>query len=209
MAYRLFIFDFDGTLADSAAWLFVKYNTLAGELGLRPVTDAEFEALRGRTTREIMAFIGLPIWKLPSVVTRMRSEAGVDAGDIKLFGGVDALLPALKAQGMKLAVVSSNSEQNVRRVLGAGNAAYFEAFDCSASMFGKARKIRAVMKRAGVSPRETLCIGDEPRDIEAAREAGADSAAVVWGYASPELLARFEPTLLLRSVDEIAALIGR
>jgi len=204
--YRLVIFDFDGTLADSQAWLLTKYNQLAGELGVRTVTEAEVQMLRGRTTREIMAFLDVPMWKLPRIVTRFRAQASVDAEQIRLFAGVSELLPKLKQRGLTLAIVSSNSEDTVRRVLGPANVAWIDAFDCSASMFGKAKKLRAVMKRTGISAQETLCIGDETRDIEAAREVGADAAAVVWGYADASVLERLEPTVLLRSIDEIATL---
>jgi phosphoglycolate phosphatase len=206
--YRLLIFDFDGTLADSEAWLVAKYNGLAAELGLRRVSEAELQLLRGCTTQEIMKHLDVPMWKLPRIVSRMRAIAAADSAQIKLFAGVDALLPKLKQSGHLLAMVSSNSEDNVRRILGPANVACFDAFDCSASMFGKARKIRAVIKRCGVEPRQTLCIGDEPRDMEAAREVGADAAAVLWGYANAEVLERFKPTLLFRSVEEIAVLAG-
>lgn len=205
--YQLLIFDFDGTLADSAGWFIRKYNELAAELGVRPVAESEVEMLRGRSTREIMSFLKIPLWKLPRLVTRFRAQAGIDAEQIKLFAGIEALLPELKQHGVKLALVSSNSEVNVRRILGAANAAHIDAFDCEASMFGKAQKLKAVIKRAAVTPQQTLCIGDEIRDIEAAREVGADAGAVAWGYATVAALEQHAPTHVFRSVEEIAQLV--
>jgi phosphoglycolate phosphatase len=204
--YRLLIFDFDGTLADSAAWFFAKYNQLAEELGLRQVTAAELQMLRDHTTREILAFLKVPLWKVPMIASRMRAHAGAEAEQIKLFPGVDELLVTLKGRGFTLAVVSSNSAENVRRILGPANAACFDAFDCSASILGKARHLRAVMKHTGIPPEHTLCIGDEARDVDAARKVGADAGAVLWGYASAAALERAKPTRIFRTLDELAAL---
>jgi phosphoglycolate phosphatase len=201
--YRLVIFDFDGTLADSGAWMFRTFAEVGPRFGLRPFGPDDAEMLRGRSTREIMRFLEAPIWRIPQIVAEMRRRAAADAGQIALFDGVDAVLRTLAERDVRLAVVSSNTEATVRRVLGPDNAARIDVFDCDASLFGKARKLRAVMKRCGVAPAETLCVGDETRDIDAARAVGAASGAVTWGYATAEVLASFTPTLLFHALDDI------
>jgi phosphoglycolate phosphatase len=60
-----------------------------------------------------------------------------------------------------------------------------------------------------VPPHQTICIGDEVRDAEAARSLGIPFAAVAWGYATPELLASHGPDQMFLSVDEITDAIGR
>jgi phosphoglycolate phosphatase len=115
------------------------------------------------------------------------------------------MLKALKRRGMRLAVVSSNAEANVRRILGPDTSTLVDDYECGAALFGKARKLRRVAARAGVAPCEAIVIGDEIRDIEAAREAGMASAAVGWGYATPEALAAFGPTLAFATVDALVA----
>src|SRR5690606_14650939 len=111
----------------------------------------------------------------------------------------------LRRRGVRIAAVSSNSEANLRRILGPANAALIDDFDCGAGLFGKARKFRKVIRRARVSPRETLCVGDETRHIEAAHAAGADAGAVTWGYATPQILATFRPTLTFDRLQDIVA----
>ena len=103
-------------------------------------------------------------------------------GDIALFPGVEAMLRELRDGGVRLALVTSDSEANARRQLGQANAALFSDFACGASLFGKAAKFRRVLKRARVDPGAAIAIGDEVRDIEAARAAGIACAAVTWGY---------------------------
>ena len=65
---NLAIFDFDGTIADSAAWFGSALNELARHNGFREVSDEQREMLRGLSTREIFAYLGIPPGKLPLVV---------------------------------------------------------------------------------------------------------------------------------------------
>jgi phosphoglycolate phosphatase len=202
--YKLVIFDFDGTLADSARWFAGELNALAVRFGFRQVTEAEIEDLRGRDTREVLQFLGVPRWKLPFIARCVRRRMAADAEAIQLFPGAKALLRRLAGQGVVLGVVSSNSAQNVRCILGAEAAALVEHYECGAGLFGKAAKFRKLVRRARVQPAQTLCIGDETRDIEAARAAGLASGAVVWGYARREILAARAPTWLFESPDDVA-----
>jgi phosphoglycolate phosphatase len=202
--YKLVIFDFDGTLADSAGWFARELGPLARRFGFRAVTEAELEALRGCDTRRIMARLGVPAWKVPFIARHMRRRMAEDAETIPLFPGAKALLRRLAGQGVRLGVVSSNSGANVRRVLGPEAAALVEHYACGASLFGKAAKFRKVLRCAGVRPDEALCIGDETRDIEAAREAGVACGAVAWGYATREILAKGGPTWLFDTWQDVA-----
>ena len=207
MTYRLVIFDFDGTLADSGGWAVGMMNELARRHGFRELSDDEVAMLRGRSNREIVSYMKVPAWKMPAIAADFRRRMGEEAEKIALFEGVAPLLTSLKAAGLKVALVTSNAEGNARRILGAA-AADIDDFECGASLFGKAKKFRSVMRRQGVAPGETLCIGDETRDIEAAKAVGAASGAVTWGYATPEVLARFEPTMTFEAPEEIARALG-
>ena len=209
MAWKLAIFDFDGTLADSGAWFRAQLNPCARRFGFREVDDGEMEALRGLPNREIVRRLEVPFWKLPAIARHMRALAARDAEAIALFPGTDAMLQALSERGLRLAIVSSNSEENVRRILGHRNAELIDLYECGAALFGKARLLRRIARRAAVAPREAVVIGDETRDIEAAKAAGMASAAVAWGYATPEALSRLGPTLMLDCMKDLGARLGR
>ncbi len=60
------------------------------------------------------------------------------------------MLESVAAAGVRIAVVSSNREDVIRRVLGADLSAAVTDFDCGAAIFGKATKFRRVVRRAGV-----------------------------------------------------------
>ncbi len=203
--YRLVIFDFDGTLADSLGWLAGEVRPLARRFGFREVSDVEIDMLRGRGNREILRYLNVPAWKLPAIAAHLRRRVAEDAEAIRLFPGAKALLRRLAGDGVILGVVSSNAEANVKRILGPEAAALIGYYECGASIFGKAARFRRMVKRAGVAPGDVLCVGDEARDIEAARDAGLASAAVTWGYATRDLLAARRPTWMFDSPDACAA----
>jgi phosphoglycolate phosphatase len=200
--YRLAIFDFDGTLADSLPWFRTIFHDLSAKFDLAPVSAAELEGLRGRSGREIIARLNMPMWKLPAISRDMRRRKLAAADQISLFDGVPELLAELKNQGVHTAIVSSDSEASVRQVLGPA-AALIARFDCGASLFGKHHKFKRVARYFGTKPSEVLCIGDELRDIEAATAAGMDSAAVAWGYALPATLQAAGPTHFVHTLEEI------
>jgi phosphoglycolate phosphatase len=208
MPYSLVIFDLDGTLTDSFPWFQRNVNDVADRFGFRRVAEEDVEALRHASAREILDRLEVPLWKLPFIARHMRRLKTEQAADIPLFDGVDQMLYALAAKGIPLALVSSDSEDNAREKLGT-SAALFSHFECAASIFGKPAKFRRVLKRAGVSTTQAIAIGDETRDIEAARAAGIACGAVTWGYAAPNALRALQPDLVFERMEDIAAtLIG-
>ena len=182
MRYNLGIFDLDGTLVDTFPWFLRHVNDVADRFGFRRIAENEIEALRRTGSREILRRLDVSVWKLPAIARHMRRLKAAHVGDIALFPGVEAMLRELRDGGVRLALVTSDSEANARRQLGQANAALFSDFACGASLFGKAAKFRRVLKRARVDPGAAIAIGDEVRDIEAARAAGIACAAVTWGY---------------------------
>jgi phosphoglycolate phosphatase len=200
--YRLAIFDFDGTLANSLPWFRASFQDMIARFDLAPVGNDEIEGLRMMSARQIMTRLNVPMWRLPIIVSDMRKRKLAAAGGISLFDGVAALLSDLQRLGIHTAIVSSDGEESVHRVLGP-TASLISHFDCGAAIFGKHRKFRRVARHFGIPPAETICIGDEIRDIEAARAAGMDSGAVVWGYALPTALQAAKPTHFFHSLAEI------
>ncbi len=62
MRYDLVIFDFDGTLADSAEWTLGILNQVAERYGFRQVSEAETAMLRGWDNRAVIRYLGVPAW---------------------------------------------------------------------------------------------------------------------------------------------------
>ncbi|MBC6981016.1 HAD-IA family hydrolase [Caulobacter sp. 17J80-11] len=207
MTYKLVIFDFDGTLADSFPWFLSVMNQVAEECGLRTIADHELEELRHMSARQIIKRQRVAPWKLPRAAMRLHELMAADAEQIRPFPGVADLLDQLSDAGLRVALVTSNSEANARLILGESACTRIEHFDCGASVFGKASKFRKTMKRLGATPAQTLCVGDELRDLDAARKVRAAFGAVGWGYTHPDALQAGKPTHYFPTLDDLAQLL--
>lgn len=208
MRYRLAIFDFDGTLADSFGWFLGVVNRLADDNRFRRIEEHEVEALRAKGARQIVGHLGIPVWKMAVIARQMRQHMARDIGSISPFPGVEGVLRELAGRGVQLAIVTSNSVENVRQVLGPDTAALIRHWGCGVSMFGKGPKLRAILRRSGVPAAEAICIGDEIRDLEAAHAEGIPFGAVSWGYTHPEALRAHRPEEMFASVEEILEKVG-
>ena len=204
-AYKLVIFDFDGTLGDTFGWMLDTSDALADRFGYRKIDRSQLDTLRHLSAREMMKIHKLPALKVPAIAAHFQKLMTADAGRIAMFDGVPEMLRALHGAGIQLAVVSSNSEENIRIVLGPELCELTGMFNCGASMFGKASKFRKVLKRFGVRPGEAISIGDEIRDLDAAREIGLATGAGSWGYTAAEALWVQTPDLMFETVDAITA----
>ncbi len=203
MSYRLVIFDFDGTLADSFPLFNRVFNEVAERFHFRQLTPEELEALRTLSSREVIAHLGVPIWKLPLIARYMRQVMAREIETISLFPGVPDLLRGLADAEVTLAVVTSNSQENVRRVLGPENTRLIRYFGCGVSLLGKRAALRRVVRQSGILPHEVLSIGDELRDLEASRAERLPFGAVGWGYTSLDALESRSPEEVFRTLDEI------
>ncbi|CCH55604.1 HAD-superfamily hydrolase, subfamily IA, variant 1 [Fibrisoma limi BUZ 3] len=207
MNYKLVIFDFDGTLANSFPFFLNNINVLAATYNFKRVEPDDVDTLRGLDARQMISLAGLPAWKIPFIARSFIRLMARDIDQITLFDGISGLLKQLSANGVQLAIVSSNSKDNVRQVLGPDNAALIRFYECGTALFGKQRKFRKVISKSGVAPSETLCVGDELRDIEAARLVNTAFGAVSWGFTKPDALQVQPDILFFQTVGDIASAV--
>ena len=204
-SYRLIIFDFDGTLADSFGWFAGNINKAAIKFNFRTVTEQDHERLRSLETRSILNYLGISWWKIPFIARYMRALMAREVASIKLFHGVEDLIKQLVDKKIKIAVVSSNSHANVSKILGE-HSKYISFFECGVSLFGKSTRFLKILKKARIHSHEVLCIGDEVRDILAAKEASFRCGSVAWGYGDVHVLKEQRPDHLFLSMEDISQL---
>lgn len=207
MKYKLVILDFDGTIANSLPWFMRVANTVADTFKFKRIEESELERLRGYSPNQLIRHLGVPMWKLPLIARHMRALTAENIDQIMLFEGVDRLLEQLSDAGVTMAIVTSNSCANVRYVLGTDHAALVRYYECGTSLFGKGPRFRRILRQSGVLPSEALCIGDEIRDLEAARQEGIPFGAVAWGFTNVEILKAYAPVEVFAEVGEIAEAI--
>ena len=203
MNYRLAIFDFDGTLANSFPWMVSILDSVAETFHLNPPQQEQIETLRRFDSRTILNMVGIPLWKMPLIAHHVNQRMGDEIHHIRLFEGIDRLLAGLSQQGTQLAVVSSNSAANIRQVLGPEISALIQYWECGVALYGKSTRLRNVLRQSGVQPAEAISIGDEIRDIEAAKKVAIPFGAVAWGFTHVESLIAHSPTYIFASVEEL------
>jgi phosphoglycolate phosphatase len=201
--YDLAILDFDGTLADTYAWFESALNDAAVRFAFRRVDPADRAVLRASGPRQILAHLGIPWWKVPLVSNHMRTRMAADLHRLTLFDGAPRMLAELAGSGARAVIVSSNSESNVRALLGPESAVHIADYECGTSMFGKASRIKRILARMKLAPLRALLIGDEVRDAEAARASAVAFGAVTWGFNTSDALRAQEPAHLFETMDDI------
>ncbi len=203
------IFDFDGTIADSMDAFLGVYNRIAPEYGCRTIPENDRFFLRKRRPQECFREYGMTILKLPVIVLRMRKEARGCITGIKPFPGVVEAIRELGAAGYTLGVVSSNAPENVRRFLAHHDLTrFFDFVQGSKHVFGKHMVIKRLFRTRGIRPGCAVYVGDETRDVEAARKSGIPVISVSWGYQAREALAASGPDRIVDSPADLCGTVG-
>lgn len=197
MTLRTLIFDFDGTLANSLDATLRIANELAPEFGYRPAEPHEIEALRGASYRSIAAQLGIAWHKIPSIAMRIRKELASQVSDMTTFEGLPQVLNELRRRGLQLGVLTSNDVRNVERFFAARGLTGFEFITSASSIWGKERRLKALLRARRLGAHEVAYVGDEVRDIEATKPLGVSMIAVSWGYTSKAYLAQHAPDFLI------------
>lgn len=204
------VFDFDGTLVDSKAAAIAAYNELAEKNRYGKLTADNLEALRGLSIRERCAQLGVPPYKLPWLVVQVLRNYRKGVHSIEFNEGIPELLKALRARGLKLIVLSSNQEENIRAFLRRHSAEdWVEGFYCGRGLFGKAGLLRELLKRTGLQREQLVYVGDEHRDVEACKEVGVKVIAVRWGFDADVRLRQAEPNYIADRPADVAECVSR
>ncbi len=194
---KVYFFDFDGTICDSFTASLAVMRDLSPIFRVRPVDDSEIPMLRRLSMGGLMTSLEIQRWKVPLMVWCARRKMTGHMPSLVAFAGMKEVLAALRDQHLTTAIVTSNSRRNVRQFLDRHGIAV-DIVCAGSSLSGKARLLRKLIARLGVSPAEVLYIGDETRDVVAAKAAGIPCAAVTWGFNTEDALRLFEPHYVIR-----------
>ena len=205
---KLIIFDLDGTLLDTIADLSMACNHALQKNGLPIYQLEEFKGMVGNGIKSLInkAAPGQSEQILGELLKDFLDYYDNHSTDLTTsYPGIRELLAELKSRDIMLAVCSNKYHEAVVKIID-----YFfpntftTVYGEITGLFRKPSPaiIERIMKETGVSRTDTLMVGDSEADVEAARRAGVDSAAVTWGFRSTEQLQATEPTHLIdRPVD--------
>lgn len=199
------IFDFDGTIADS----FEMMLEIAHELtGIPRYSEAEMERLRHLTVAALLKEVKIPLYRLPRLLVQGRQQMHVRMHELKPFDGVYTSLQSLHRQGHRLLVISSNGTEGVQSFLIANKLdGFFDAVYGDVSLLNKAATLKKVMKKEVMSTDDCYYVGDEVRDIMAAKKVGIHAVSVSWGFQARKSLEAHAPDVLLDKPADLATFL--
>ncbi|MBL4607398.1 MAG: HAD-IA family hydrolase [Pseudomonadales bacterium] len=209
--YDLVVFDWDGTLMDSAAKIVSCMQSAARDEGIIPPGQKEVEEIIG---------LGLPqaLERLfPSESSTVRTVlqaqysthyAENDKTHTPFFPGVEEGLAELGRLGYTLAVATGKSRRGLDRVLNNTNVGqFFSGSRCADETASKPDPLMLyeLMDELACAPERVLMVGDTEYDMEMARNAGVVPVAVSYGVHDVERLHAYHPRYC---VDEMSQLIA-
>jgi phosphoglycolate phosphatase len=213
---RLIVFDLDGTLVDSGAHIGQTMTAAFAEECL-PLPTAEatrdiiglslehaLERLSGRT--------GPTLDRLAAVYRRLYHQSVAHVGTEPLFEGIREVLDGLHAEkGTLLAIATGKGLRGVDRALSLhGLETYFASLQTPDTNPSKPNPamLAAAMCETGVTPTQTVMIGDTSFDMEMARAAGCFALGVIWGYHRPQILRRAGAHAIVSRAGNLLAAIN-
>lgn len=209
MTAKVIIFDFDGTIADTLDAIVKISNRLAADFGYKQTSLAEINYLKNLNSREIIKQSGISIFKVPFLVRKVKSELNKEIHCLKPIPGIKEALIEIKEQGEQLFIITSNSKENVILFLEKNNMQdLFNFIYSGATLFGKSKIINNILKQQNINYEQVTYVGDETRDIEAAKKSKIKAIAVSWGFNSKEVLAAQNPDFLIHQPDELINIIA-
>jgi phosphoglycolate phosphatase len=202
------IFDFDGTLVDSFYAVTQKLNLLADEFNFRKIEQPEIDELKNLTSRELIKYLKIPLFKLPQVLRRAREYMSNEISVLSTFKDLPEVLTELHQLDCSLSILTSNSSENVISWLERHNLRHLFTFiHTESSYFGKKKILKKLMKSYKIELLHTFYIGDETRDVEAAQKCKINSIAVSWGFNSVKALECSKPDYIVRTPKDILLII--
>lgn len=209
MKYRLIVFDWDGTIIDSAAAIVDCIRDSARDLGLEVPERERASHVIGLGLHDSLrlAVPGLPAERYPEFVAAYRRHFLAREDSMALFPGMKEVLSGC-SKTHSLAIATGKSRRGLDRALAAtGVGPYFSASRCADETNPKPHPamLRELMDELSVSRDEALMIGDTSHDLEMARAAEVDAIAVTYGAHSETGLRACGPRECVSTVKELKA----
>jgi phosphoglycolate phosphatase len=206
--FDLLVFDWDGTLMDSAAHIASALQAAFQDLGLPVPSTANARHVIGLGLEDAMMYLnpGLDRLRYAQVADRYRVHFLAGDEEVELFPAVATGIPALNQEGYLMAVATGKSRRGLDRSLSAtALLPFFHASRCADEGFPKPHPemLQMIMEMLGTAPDRTLMIGDTTHDLQMAQNAGVAAVAVTYGAHLTDDLERMNPAGCVGSFEQL------
>lgn len=208
MSKKVVFFDFDGTIAETIyAGVFI-YNNIAREYGFHEITEDMIPTLREKSPHQIVKELGIPHFKIPVVAKRLKKEIREIILTINPIPGISDVILFLKKRGCKIGIITSNSKSNVNMFLKKNKINIFDFINANSGIFYKASAIRKTISRYELEDYEKIFIGDEIRDVLAAKKNKVTVIGVTWGANSKLGLENNNADFVVDTIEELKSILS-
>lgn len=219
MVIRAVLFDFDGTLVDSAPDLAAAANRMRMSRGLPELDEAVLRCRAGSGARGMLAG-AFGVHPGDPEFEPMRSEflevyAGRMLDRCRPFDGVPALLASLEERGLRWGIVTNKATRfavPMTQALGLAPAVLV-AGDTTPHTKPHPAPLLHAAGGLGVPPQACVYVGDDRRDMLAAGAAGMAGWAAAWGYLGEGVavtdLPQWPAAAILAAPDEVLQRLDR
>ena len=212
--YRLVVFDWDGTLLDSAGAIVACMQAAARDLGLPAPDENAARQVIGLGLNDALsqAMLGVPSGEYQRVAERYRHHYLSRDHELSLFPGAQELIEELHEAGCLLGVATGKSRLGLNRALeSSGLKGFFHATRCADECNSKPAPdmLLEIMDELDATPDQTLMIGDTTHDLRMARNAGVGALAVGYGAHPRAALEAERPLWLFNEFHELTEWLRR
>ena len=201
--------DLDGTLIDSAVGITRCIAYALEKVGHAPLPEEQLLGWIGPALRTSFAPLLGDAARVEQAVTfYLERFDAIGWREHRIYPGIEAALATLHGNGARLCLVTAKNEPHARRIL--AHTPFGEWFEeivgatVDGSRSHKPRLVAEALLRTGITPDETVMVGDRHFDIEGARHHGMASAGVLWGFGSEAELREAGADRLLATPAELA-----
>ena len=203
------LFDFDGTLVDSFDTAIEQFNILAAEYRFRTISSDEVSQLRELSSKEIIKFLKIPFYKIPKIIIEARKRMKSEMIKLAPASGIPKVLQQISAASNSMGIITTNSEENVVTWLASHHLdQYFDFIHVESNYFGKSRVLKKVIKHHNINKQHAFYVGDETRDVDAAKKNGITAVAVTWGVNSEKILHAHQPHFIAREPSDLLKILN-
>ena len=199
------IFDFDGTIADSFDYV---ADFMASEAGKAPLSHEQRKGLRGLSMVGMARKLGYKWWQGPMLFFKGRRRMRQAVKNLNSFAGVPETIRKLHAEGHELFILSNNSVANIRLFLHEQKIhKYFLEIYGGVGVFSKAPALRELLREQHLDVSQAVYVGDEHRDVEAAKRADMRAIAVSLGFSDRGNLKAMRPAAVADTPEELLRIL--
>ncbi len=201
------IFDFDGTIADT---LPLAIDCAEQTLGNLYLNDKKIERYRNMTVLQLVKELKVPVHKIPKYAVLARGYIKKHRDEIKFFKGMKETIKSLQDRGYQLYIVSSNSVENINYLLNKMDlGSNFKSVVGGVGVFGKTIALKSVVRKFKIDKSQVVYVGDEVRDIKAAKKIRVPVISVTWGFNGKDILYNNNPDEMAVSPQELSDKIDK